>query len=292
MRIGILGNAGYEELDAFLDGLRRTAAGLGADLLVGSDVRALPGHGDLTALEGREEEVDALLTLGGDGTLLRGARIAGPLQVPLLGCNMGRLGFLTAVPREGLDEALERLVSGRYELEQRMALRVRVLPPGSEKSDISSFYAVNDAVVHKSGFARLITIRIWVDGEEVGEYNADGIVLATATGSTAYSLSAGGPVLAPDLNALVATPICPHTLAVRSLVLSGDCRIQVQALSGGQATVVTVDGQQGSELTEDHQVEVRRAETPLQLVRFPERTFFSVLRRKLGWGAVRLGSER
>lgn len=285
MRIGVLGNAGYEGLSGHLRTLRETAETLGVDLVLGPESRSVIDSEDLPGLEGREADLDALLTLGGDGTLLRGARIAGPRGVPLLGCNMGRLGFLTAVPREELDEALRRLVTGRYEVQERMALQVQVLPPGDESS--SSYYAVNDAVVHKSGFARLITLRVWADGEEVGEYSADGIVLATATGSTAYSLSAGGPVLSPDLDALVATPICPHTLAVRSLVLSGDCRIQVQALAGGEETVVTVDGQQGSRLTEDHLVEVRRSEAPLRLVRFPERTFFTVLRRKLGWGDVR-----
>lgn len=286
MRIGVLGNAGYEGLADHLRSLREAGRSLGAELLFGPESRSVVAPDDLPRLEGREEDLDAILTLGGDGTLLRGARVAGPRGVPLLGCNMGRLGFLTAVPREELDQALERLVAGRYEVEERMALQVHVVPPGAESSS-SSYYAVNDAVVHKSGFARLITLRIWVDGEEVGQYSADGIVLSTATGSTAYSLSAGGPVLAPDLDALVATPICPHTLAVRSLVLSGGCRIRVQALAGGEETVVTVDGQRGSRLTEDHLVEVRRAESPLRLVRFPERTFFTVLRRKLGWGDVR-----
>lgn len=290
MRIGVLGNSGYEDLGGFLDRLSGLAAALDVELAFGPEILSLPGRREGGALEEREDEMDAFLTLGGDGTLLRGARIAGPRGVPLLGCNLGRLGFLTAVPRDGLQEALERLVAGAYRLEDRMALAVGVRRSGSGGAAEPSYYAVNDAVVHKSGFARLITLRVWVDGEEVGEYSADGIVVATATGSTAYSLSAGGPVLAPNLDALVATPICPHTLAVRSLVLSGDCRIQIQALEGGEETVVTVDGQKGSRLTAEDRLEVSRSETPLRLVRFPERTFFSVLRRKLGWGDVRARS--
>lgn len=293
MRIGVVANVGYAGLGESLRQLRETADALAVELSFDSDVRSQPGLGEgMAALEERRDEVDAILTLGGDGTLLRGARIAGPRGVPLLGCNMGRLGFLTAAPGSDLPEAMERLVDGSYQVQERMALRVGVVASEEAEGEGPSYYAVNDAVVHKSGYARLITLRIWIDGDEVGQYSADGIVLSTATGSTAYSLSAGGPILAPDLDALVATPICPHTLAARSLVLSGDRRIRVQALSGGEETVVTVDGQKGSRLNDGDLVEVRRDASPLRLVRFPERKFYTVLRHKLGWGDVRPREDR
>lgn len=311
MRIGALGNREYGALERISDRLVSAGNRLGIELHLARELR--DGRGaDVPPLEESWSEIDALLTLGGDGTLLRGARMAGPLGIPLLGCNMGRLGFLTAAPIEELEEAMGRLADGDHEIEERTALDVSVDSPdashagspaggdggsGAESGreeeeanageDPTSFYALNDAVVHKSGFARLITLRVWVDGQELGQYSADGIVLATATGSTAYSLSAGGPVLVPELDALVATPICPHTLAVRSLVVPGHSRVTVQAVAGTEETVVTLDGQRGSRLQPEDRVHIRASDHPLRLVRFPEHTFFSVLRRKLRWGDVR-----
>jgi NAD+ kinase len=150
-----------------------------------------------------------------------------------------------------------------------------------------TFYALNDAVVHKGGFARLLAMRVWVDDEEVGQYSADGIVVATATGSTAYSLSAGGPILVPSLDALVATPICPHTMAIRPVVVPAGATIQVEILSRMDGILVTVDGQSGGRLGGGGKVTVRRSPHPVRLIRMPDQNFFSVLRQKLRWGDVR-----
>lgn len=281
MRIGVLGNRDYRALEPVLERLQEVADREGAELYFGRDL-AEAANGAASVLEGHEGEMDCLLTLGGDGTLLRGARLAGPRQLPLLGCNLGRLGFLTAGPLPELETMVGRMVRGEYEVEERVALDVQV---GSEPD---GFYALNDAVIHKSGFARLITMRVRLDGEEVGQYSGDGIVLATATGSTAYSLSAGGPILVPSMDALLATPICPHTLAVRPLVVPGESRLTVEVVSqSDEDMVVTVDGQVGSRMEEGERVEVAASEHPLRLVRFPGRDFFSVLRRKLRWGDVR-----
>ena len=158
-------------------------------------------------------------------------------------------------------------------------------PPRSEPAE--EFYALNDAVVHKGGFARLISLRVWVDEEEIGQYSADGIVLATATGSTAYSLSAGGPILVPMLGALVATPICPHTMAVRPVVVPADATITVEILSRMDGILVTVDGQDGGSLSGGARVKVARSPHSVRLIRLPDQTFFSVLRQKMRWGDVR-----
>lgn len=299
-RIGVLGNLEYGELDRIVERLLAAARALGFDVAFHRELReGIPAARDGEPLEERWEGLGCLLTLGGDGTFLRGARLAGPRGVPVLGCNLGRLGFLTVVQREELETALERVACGEFEEEMRLALRVTVErrsgreggPGGeagvSEAEGRDSFYAVNDAVVHMGGFARLITLRVWADAEEVGQYSADGIILSTATGSTAYSLSAGGPILVPMLDALVATPICPHTLAVRPVVVPGETRLTVEVASDGEEIVLTVDGQSGSGLRAGDRIHASRSDHPLRLLRLPGHSFFSVLRRKLRWGDVR-----
>lgn len=311
MRIGVLGNRSYEGLEAVLERIGTRAAELEVELAVDEEAAGLAPAG-LPRLSESWDEIDVLVTLGGDGTLLRGAREAGPRGVPVLGCNLGRLGFLTASSPGELEEALGRLVRGEYRVEERLTLEVEVRrserpadagdpppadlpvseapdPRGGEEPEAGPrrFYALNDAVVHKSGFARLITLRVWVDGEEVGQYSADGIVLATATGSTAYSLSAGGPVLVPELDALVATPISPHTLAVRPLVVPAEAGFEVEVRPRSEQPVLTVDGQSGVALRTGDRIHAGRSPHPVRLVQFPGRSFFTVLRRKLRWGDVR-----
>ena len=281
MTIGVVGNPEYAGLDEVLEEVRELAADRGAEVVVSEELDDLDGTSE-PPLEERWDEVDVVLTLGGDGTLLRGARMAGPRRIPLVGCNLGRLGFLTTGALEELEGIVDRTIRGDYELEERVALDVRV---GRGEG---SFYALNDAVVHKTGFARLMTMRLYLDGEEVGQYSGDGIVISTATGSTAYSLSAGGPIMHPSMDALLATPICPHTLAVRPLVVPGDSRLTVEVVSESEEeTVVTVDGQVGSRMKRGERVELKAAEEPFRLVRFAGDDFFNVLRQKLRWGDVR-----
>lgn len=289
MRIGLLGNTAYPTLDEVVERVREKSEELGVELSL--DERAASGLEDAVAdLDRRWGDLDFLLTLGGDGTLLRGARRAGPEGVPVLGCNIGRLGFLTSAPLSELETALERLVAGDYREELRQTLKVevaRATEAREARDEPSDFYALNDAVVHKSGFARLITLSVWVDDEEVGQYSADGIVLATATGSTAYSLSAGGPILVPEMDAVVATPISPHTLAVRPVVVPADAELTVEVRPRSEETILTVDGQSGVGLGVGDRVRAGRSADPVRLVQFPGQSFFSVLRRKLRWGDVR-----
>lgn len=281
MHIGVVGNPEYAGLDEVLEEVRDLAAERGAEVAVSRELDGPVGASD-RPLEERWEEVDVVLTLGGDGTLLRGARMAGPRGIPLVGCNLGRLGFLTTGALDELEGIVDRTVRGDYELEERIALDVRV---GRGEG---SYYALNDAVVHKTGFARLMTMRLYLDGEEVGQYSGDGIVISTATGSTAYNLSAGGPIMHPSMDALLATPICPHTLAVRPLVVPGTSRLDVEVVSESEEeTVVTVDGQVGSRMERGERVKLEAADEPLRLVRFAGDDFFNVLRRKLRWGDVR-----
>jgi NAD+ kinase len=271
--------------------LRAAAEELDTELVLTADLLGVAG-GDSPALEEHADDIDFLLTLGGDGTLLRGARLAGPRDVPVVGCNLGKLGFLTSVTIEHLEDLLRRLRDGDYAEERRLALHVG-LHPADDATGVAdarpseTFYALNDAVVHKGGFARLMSMRVWVNEEEVGQYSADGIVLATATGSTAYSLSAGGPILVPALGALVATPICPHTMSIRPVVVPADATISVEILSRMDGILVTVDGQSGGRLGAGGRVTVARSPHPVRLIRMPDQNFFSVLRQKMRWGDVR-----
>jgi NAD+ kinase len=296
VRLGVLGHTGHATLPDALRRLATCAGRLGAEIFVSDEIGDVRDGGGSPLLEGGRlsenlDRIDLLLTLGGDGTLLRGARIAGPRDTPLLGVNLGHLGFITAAPFDALEEAVERWSKGDFVEEKRLALDVTVRRAdggaGEGADPATRAYALNDAVVHKGGFARLIRMRVWVDREEVGQYSADGIVISTATGSTAYSLSAGGPILVPSLDALVATPICPHTLAIRPFVVPADARITVEIASDTDGVLLTVDGQAGGNLALGDRVGVARSPHPTRLVRFPESNFFRVLRQKLRWGDVR-----
>jgi NAD+ kinase len=225
-------------------------------------------------------QVDVIVVLGGDGTLLGIARAVGDLGVPILGVNLGGLGFLTATTLDEMMPALEAFLAGRMVIEERMMLAARVRRNAAAGGE---FLALNDVVIMKSAMSRIIDLSVAVDGEPATAYRADGLIIATPTGSTAYSLSAGGPILFPTMDAVVLTPICSHTLTNRPIVLPGTQRIEVTLLSS-QEIVLTVDGQVGFGLRERDSVEVARAASRIRLVRFPHKHFFSVLRTKLKWG--------
>jgi NAD+ kinase len=280
-RLGVVGNRSYEGLRQVLDTLRRRAPELGIDLAFENELQHLvPG----AELLGDPIGIDALITLGGDGTMLRGARFVGERPIPILGVNLGRLGFLTACGGDAgeLDTALERFVAGDYVVQRRMALAGHTSRNENEK-----WRALNDIVLHKGGFARVVHLEVWVNGELIGAYAADGLIIATPTGSTAYSLSAGGPVVVPTVESIVITPISPHTLAVRPVVLPPSTDIEVRANDGPEELLVTVDGQVGATFTANDTLLVRRAERPVLVVHFRDSTFFSRMRRKLGWGGLR-----
>jgi len=228
-------------------------------------------------------KADLLIVLGGDGTLLAVARALGEATTPILGVNLGTLGFLAETAQDELFLALDEVLAGHYIAEERMRLEVRV-----ERGDAECgrYLALNDAVIARStALSRVIDIETRADGVEVTTYHADGLIAATPTGSSAYSLSAGGPLLHPTSSAILLTPICPHTLSQRPLVLPAetDLELQVRDARGGEVHL-TVDGQVGCELEEGDRVRVRRAVAPVRLLVPPERNRYQVMREKLGWG--------
>jgi len=225
-------------------------------------------------------QADLIVVLGGDGTLLSMARAVGDLGVPLLGVNLGELGFLTATTLDEMFPALEAWLAGRMAIDERMMLSARVLRDGQA---IGEYAALNDVVITKSAMSRIVNLSVSVEGQYATAYRADGLIISTPTGSTAYSLSAGGPILFPAMDAIVLTPICSHTLTNRPIVLPAGQRVEVTLLTD-QEVMVTVDGQVGLNLREGDTVEVRQATARIRLVRFPQQGFFSVLRTKLKWG--------
>ena len=242
----------------------------------------------VTGLEslGRPQETliagsDCIMVLGGDGTLLGCARMVASSGVPIAGINLGRLGFLTEVDLHELYPALERMLAGQYIIEERMMLTARVYRDNQEVKVISG---LNDTVISKGAFARLIVLKTVVNREVVGDYPADGLIIATPTGSTAYSLSAGGPLVVPNLDLMLVTPICPHTLWARPLVISADSTVEVTLLSRQGEVMLTVDGQHGVRLRTGDRVKVQRAPFKAKFLKLTSRNFFNILWSKLKEG--------
>jgi NAD+ kinase len=225
-------------------------------------------------------QVDLLVVLGGDGTLLSMARLVGDLGVPILGVNLGGLGFLTALTVDELFPALEACLEDGLVIEERMMLAAAVSRQGER---LSEYVALNDVVITKSAMSRIIRLEVAVDEQFATGYRADGLIISTPTGSTAYCLSAGGPIVFPTMDAVVLTPICSHTLTNRPIVLPAAQRIEVTLLTD-QDVMLTADGQVGFALKQWDTVEVRQASSRIRLLRFPQKHFFSVLRTKLKWG--------
>lgn len=229
-------------------------------------------------------DVDLVVSLGGDGTLLRAARMVLGRGVPVFGINLGTLGFLTSAPEAELESSLDRVLAGEGVVDRRFTLRATV-SGGDTTEDVH--YALNDFVVHTSGAARVTPLSLTVsaaDGtDHIGSFSGDGVILATPTGSTAYSLSAGGPIVVPEVECIVVTPICPHSLAVRPLVIPPDEKVTVRSLDAGHHVQLTIDGAIEAPLGPGGAAVVERGEHHVDLVRLPGQTFFRTMRRKLNW---------
>ncbi len=225
-------------------------------------------------------KIDWLIVLGGDGTLLSAARAMGANQVPILAVNLGGLGFLTSVTLEELYPVLEEVLEGKSKLSERMMLQAEIVHDG-KTSDKQ--IALNDAVANKAALARMLDFDVHVDGNHVGRYRADGLIVATPTGSTAYSLAAGGPIIHPDLDAFVITPICPHMLTNRPLVVPDTARVELDFAVSHEPVYLTMDGQIGFQLDAKDRVVITKSANKVQVVKPPKMTYYEILRSKLRW---------
>ncbi|MCZ6905280.1 MAG: NAD(+)/NADH kinase [Acidobacteria bacterium] len=226
-------------------------------------------------------QVDMILVLGGDGTLLAAARVIDKKKIPILAINLGALGFLTGTALEEMYTSLEDVLAGKAKRQRRAQMQADVIRAGET---ISHFRALNDVVLNKAAIARILDFDVLIDGGYAASYRADGLIFSTPTGSTAYSLAAGGPVVEPSVDALLITPICAHTLSNRPLVVPDSVTIEATIKTPRESVFLTVDGQVGVALRTDDTVRVSKSEYSVELIVPPRQTYFDVLRQKLKWG--------
>ena len=226
---------------------------------------------------------DLIIVLGGDGTILRVARELEGSAAPILGVNLGNLGFLTSIRSDRLKSSIREILRGEYHVSERQALQATLLRAGKRKE---AHRALNDVVVSRGAFSRIVRLRLSVDGELLTEYVCDGMIFATATGSTAYSLSAGGPIMVPTARALIITPICPHALSNRSVIAGENSVVRCQVMSAASELLLTVDGQVQLQMEVGDEVEVRQSSRTVHLVTPHNHSYFEVLREKLKWSGA------
>jgi NAD+ kinase len=224
---------------------------------------------------------ELVIVLGGDGTLISGARLLRGRPVPVLGVNLGSLGFMTEIPVADALPVIDGVLSGRGRVESRMKLSCRLF---RDDALVLEDEVLNDVVINKSALARIADHEMWLDGAFVATYRADGVIFSTPTGSTAYSLSAGGPIVHPSIDCVIVTPICPHALTQRPIVVPGDQLIRVRLTSDVSDVFLTIDGQAGQPLKKGDRIEVQRSLNRVMLVRNPQLDYFAILRQKLRWG--------
>ncbi len=284
LTIGLFPNMKKQSVISVLDEVVTYFKEHGIRVLLATDAAEKMGYKELACeLEVMKQEINIGITLGGDGTLLNTAREIAGAGVPICGINLGQLGFLTEVELPDVTAALDRLIHGEYQIEERVMLDAMILRQGVILP-ISS--ALNDVVISKSGVSRMIKLKLYVDNESTANYAADGLIIATATGSTGYSLSAGGPIVNPKLKVMILTPICPHTLDAKSLVIGEDEEVKISMVANHEDAVLTIDGQSMYNLLSDDIVLVKRAPFRAKFVKFSGRSYYETLRSKLWRGEV------
>ena len=239
------------------------------------------GHWKSVERKEMPSHVEMIIVLGGDGTLLSVGRQVWDRNIPILGVNLGGLGFLTEITLDELYSVLERVLRDDFEINERETLKASVI---RREKPIAKFIVLNDAVINKGALARIIDLETTINGEYLSTFRSDGLIISTPTGSTAYNLSAGGPIVYPSLHTIIITPICPHTLTIRPIIIPDDVKIRALLKSRDEEVTLTLDGQQGFTLKFEDVVEVGKAEGRILLIKSPYRHYFELLREKLKWG--------
>lgn len=280
-KVGIYGKKSHPEVEQIAMFAAQRFIGAGIDVLIEDSLAEQIGQMTGCAGEDIPSQVDLILVLGGDGTLISVARQIGDRQIPIVGVNLGQLGFLTEITREELPDMLDRLIAGDYKISERMMIDALI---HRDDKIIGEYTVLNDAVINKGALARIIDLETYVDGRHLSTYKADGLIISTPTGSTGYSLAAGGPIIYPEINSLLITPICPHMLTNRPIIIWSRSIIEIEVKFQDDVVFFTADGQVGHKLLPGDRVEVRRSATRAHLVISPYREYFQILRTKLSWG--------
>ena len=283
--IGLTAHAGKQQAGELVRTLAAEFRARGAEVLLETETAGLAGESDGLPLSTLGARCSMVVVLGGDGTLLKAVHEMDPHLSPVFGINLGSLGFLTCVNSAAHQEAVEAICSGKYVLSNRALLAVEVERDGEI---VARRIALNDAVISRGELSQLIKLDTTIDGEELTQYNADGLIIATPTGSTAYSLSAGGPVLMPQSGVFVVTPVCPHVLTNRSVIVGDGSEITVRPIAGQLGVVLMVDGQEPVRLREGDLIRIRKSPLQLPLAMLPDLSFCQVLRQKLKWSGTAL----
>jgi len=285
--VGVIGNPNKTGIESAVHQILDWCQDTGTTITRDSTLRNYGFSANYLSRAKLAEASDLVIAIGGDGTILAASRLLAVRGVPLLGINIGGLGFLTVRSTDQLGEVLKLIEDGSYRTEERMMLEGEVVGP----NPCAGLLALNDFVVGHGAMARIFDLSVSVDDRFVSTYAADGLILATPTGSTAYSLSAGGPIVDPSMRVIVATPICPHTLAVRPMIVPGSSIIEVEILDADRRVDLTADGQESHELTAGNKVRVKSSDYVARLIMVEGTEFFDILRTKLEWGGRHRGDS-
>jgi len=279
-RIGIIAKRNKPRAIEIISELTPWLDRYGIEVIVDEETASQMGDASSASSEYVPSQSDLVIVLGGDGTLLHAARQVGDSGVPILGVNLGSLGFLTNIALPDLYDVMEKVLEGDYRIEERMTLRAEL----EKDVTVPPHVVLNDVVINKGALARIVTLKVNINGTYMTTYRADGLIVSTPTGSTGYNMSAGGPTIYPTLSAIIITPICPHTLTNRPIVVPGDAEIDIKLVSESSDVFVTLDGQVGFQYPMNRKLTVSRGVTKILLVEPTRLEYFSVLRSKLRWG--------
>jgi NAD+ kinase len=281
LKVGIVGKIENSEVVDLTRILVEEFGSLGVEVYLENKLADLAGNNNCTELENIHKHSDVVIVLGGDGTFLGVSRILSGTDIPVVGINMGNLGFLTEVTRKEALQLVDIIANGSYEVENREMLSVKVI---RKNKQFCSYDVLNDVVISRGIVSRVVDLSLEINDKQISTFKADGLILATPTGSTAYSLSAGGPIVFPALPLMIITPICPHTLTNRPLVVSNERVVRVRSLTDTTQVHLTLDGQISFDLMAGDVVEVTKSKKSVKFIRSPFRDYFSILKTKLMWG--------
>jgi NAD+ kinase len=286
-RIGIIANIDKEKSEEYTLQLRDWLVARGLKVYLEKHIARKAGASDGMERRHLASEVDLIVVFGGDGTILRLAHFIRGIEIPIVGINMGGFGYLTEVNLSEMYCSLERILAGNYEMEKRMMLDVAIK---GRDTEIEEQAVLNDVVIGRGNLSRMVELEAFVNGEFLTTFKADGIIVSTPTGSTAYSLSAGGPIVYPKMACMVISPLCPHMLTNRPIILPGDVVVTVKLLTKEQGATVTLDGQISYDLKAGDTVTICRSPYVTNLISSPLRDYWEILRKKLGWGRLPEGT--